>query len=213
MIKLALLAALILAASFASVQAWWIHRRRERVRATETTPIADCRPGFREVVGRVVPGEETLSPYLLKPCVWCTWTVEEHRKSGKSSSWVKIAEGRTEFPFDVDDGTGRIRVDPSGAEPHLMADAKAGMGTFDDPTPDLERFLKLVGVDPTALFGFNRKLRVTERVLAAGDEHACAKSVRWDFLARDPAVGPRQQAPWAVTDSGEEWQLWIRDEL
>src|SRR5205823_10211109 len=76
------------------------------------------------------------------------------RSSGRSKEWKKVAEEALHMPFFVDDGTGRVLVDPRGAEMDLHRDFhsqynRAGLST--DAVPEAVRhFLACHAVSPDA---------------------------------------------------------------
>lgn len=144
--------------------------RLGRVLSTKTSPIAVARGALVELQGRVVARELVTAPMSGAACVWFEYAVHEHRGTSRGRSrWVKLCSGRAEREFVLEDDSGRALVRPRGAHVELAVDAHGSSGLFSDPTPQLQRFLTQVGVDATSLFGFNRRLRVTERFLSAGD--------------------------------------------
>src|SRR5206468_5163955 len=46
----------------------------------------------------------------------------QYQQRGKNSEWVKVAEESLHVPFYIDDGSGKLLVDPSGAEMDLHCD-------------------------------------------------------------------------------------------
>lgn len=90
--------------------------RRKRLVLIEDTPTEEIRSlsaGFSEITGRAEPFDGTLdAPFTGDDCLVRTWMIEEWEETDDSSSWRTIAEDVAAVPFVVDDGTGRVRVDP-----------------------------------------------------------------------------------------------------
>ena len=59
------------------------------------------------------------APFTKIPCVYYHSILQEWRRSGKSSSWVTIAEYLSDIPFLVEDDTGAVNVDPVNAQTEL----------------------------------------------------------------------------------------------
>jgi len=66
-------------------------------------------------------GTVVVAPFSGPECLACRYTVEEYRQAGKHAHWETLAEGGGGTPFLVDDGTGRVPVDPDGANLRLDA--------------------------------------------------------------------------------------------
>ena len=147
-------------------------KRRQRIIATPTSPIAQA-PGnaLVEIKGRIQPSEQGLvqTPFSGRQAVWCRVTVQELRRSGKSSYWHTLlteVDGRV---FAVDDGTGLARVMAQGAEVILDKQSVGSSGTFNDAAPHLEAFLMSRGLKSTSWLGFNKSMRYEEELLSPGD--------------------------------------------
>jgi hypothetical protein len=149
------------------------YRRRQRILATPTSPIAqDPGNGPVEVKGRIVPGEQGVlqTPFSGRHAVWCRVSVLEYRSSGRSGHWVTILREVDQREFFVDDGSGQMaKVIPVGAEVILDQQQIASSGTFNDAPPHLQAFLASRGHSTTSFLGFNKSMRYQEEVLAPGD--------------------------------------------
>lgn len=148
-------------------------QRRQRIIATPTSPIAQA-PGNGpvEIKGRIAPSEQGLlqTPFSGRHAVWCRITVQELRRSGRSSYWHTVINEVDQRPFMVEDGSGQLaRIIPNGANVILDAQNIASSGTFNDAAPHLEGFLQSRGLQSTSWLGFNKSMRYTEEVLAPGD--------------------------------------------
>lgn len=103
---------LLLVASFAGVYGRRQHRKRALVAGTETTDVRDVREeGLVELTGTVRADDPFDSPIGGERAVLSAWQVEEWDERGDSEMWETRAEGIYATPFELDDGTGRVRVD------------------------------------------------------------------------------------------------------
>ncbi len=102
----------------------WRHLHRARL--TTDTPTARARSapqGYVELEGVARPFDD--QPLIAKltglPCCWYRYRIEEQTevrddRNGVRSRWKVIDQGESDDTFWLDDGTGRVAVDPSGAE-------------------------------------------------------------------------------------------------
>lgn len=98
-----------------SFWAWYANLKRYRTVAdTPTSRIASAPQGYIEIVGRgkQPPGVGLVSPLTSLPCLWYRYRVERRN----NDHWEYVESGISHDTFGVDDGSGRILVDPEGAE-------------------------------------------------------------------------------------------------
>lgn len=104
--------ALIAATSF---WAWVVHTKRYRTVAdTPTSRIGSAPQGYVELVGRgrYAPGNPPRRRISGLPCLWHRYRIERE----SDGHWEYLESGGSSEPFDLDDGSGRVRIDPAGAE-------------------------------------------------------------------------------------------------
>jgi len=75
-----------------------------------------------EIVGKADGEAVIYSPITKTSCVLWQVMVSERRSSGKSSHWVTVYNNTSTAPFDVYDGTGRVRVYPGRQMELLLRD-------------------------------------------------------------------------------------------
>ena len=148
-------------------------RRRQRILATPTSPIAQA-PGNQlvEIKGRIAATEQGVlqAPFSGRFAVWCRVTVQELRSSGKSTYWHTILTEVDGRHFHVDDGSGQLaRVLPQAANVILDKQSVSSSGTFKDPAPHVLAFLQSRGKSSTSWLGFNKSMRYEEELLSPGD--------------------------------------------
>lgn len=96
-------------------------RRTRRIENIPTSKIRSMAMGPVEVSGKAESTAAMKTPFSGIDCVWYRFEVQEYRQSyssryGRQSRWVTVSSGDTnDIPFLVDDGTGKVLVDPRGA--------------------------------------------------------------------------------------------------
>ncbi len=99
------------------LQSWRVQHQKRMIEGYPTSTVRSLALGPVEVSGRAQPtGELLSSPFGALPCVFFTYVVEEQVQSDKNIKWKTIAKGISEYPFLVNDGTGRVLIIPDGAE-------------------------------------------------------------------------------------------------
>lgn len=153
--------------------------------------------GQVEVTGRV-GGEAVQSPITDTACVF--WRVEVEEDQGRRG-WVTVLERQSEGEFTVDDGSGRVRVEPAGTRLDLRVDSSQAEGLFEELTPWTRGALERLGVQTEGWLGGARRLRVRERYLAPGDRVVVLGQVQRAAGHRILASAPG--APLLLTDRSE----------
>ena len=99
----------------------WLHIARE-IEDTPTSRIRSAAQGYVELAGRcrALDGTRNISPLTQRPCVWWRYRIQQKVESGpvgkRRQGWKTVNSGRSEQPFQLDDGTGSCIVQPAGAE-------------------------------------------------------------------------------------------------
>ena len=117
--------------------------------------------GMVEVSGLAVGPYTMIAPVTARPCYYYRTLVWEWKQSGKNKQWVKVAGECMHVPFFVDDNTGRMLVDPRGADLDLHRDFEQefcdSFFTTKEPAPaNVRAFLAKHGVVT------NNKIKVEE---------------------------------------------------
>jgi hypothetical protein len=116
------IAALSASAAISSWQSW---RHLHRARTIEDIPTARARSAHQgyvelEGTGRLMDGVSITAPLSGLPCVWYRYRVERlerHYYRGRTRHrWVTVEHGQSQDIFWLEDDTGRVVVDPEGAE-------------------------------------------------------------------------------------------------
>ena len=128
------------------------------------------------------------APITGKPCFLYHTTAWQQRDN-KNKNWEKVADETLHLPFFVDDSTGRLLIEPLGADLDLQRDfreeydASLFSSNLEQLSPRISSFLSRHGVTPS------RHLRIEERLIEPDDFLFIAGT-----LAENPGVQLRPLA-------------------
>jgi hypothetical protein len=136
-------------------------QRRRLILDTPLSKVRSASIGMVEVSGLAVGPYSIVAPITARPCYYYRTLVWEYKQQGKNKSWVKVAGECMHVPFFVDDNTGRVLVDPRGADLDLHRDFQqefcdSFFTTKQPAPPNVQSFLARHGVMT------NNKIRVEE---------------------------------------------------
>jgi hypothetical protein len=136
-------------------------QRRRLILDTPLSKIRSASMGMVEVNGLAVGPYTMVAPISARDCYYYRTLVWEWKARGRDKTWVKIAGECVHLPFFVDDNTGRLLVDPRGADLDLHRDFEQEFSdsffSSKDPVPDSVRsFLARYGIVT------NNKIKVEE---------------------------------------------------
>ncbi len=126
-------------------------QRRRLILDTPFSKIRSASMGMVEVSGLAAGPYTMIAPITARPCYYYRTLVWEYRQRGKNKEWVKVAAQCMHVPFFVDDNSGRLLVDPRGADLDLHRDFEQqfcdSFFTTKDPAPENVRsFLARHGI-------------------------------------------------------------------
>jgi hypothetical protein len=167
--------------------------RKRLLLTTPTSKIRSAAMGLVEVNGVAVGPYTMAAPITGKSCFLYHTTVWQQRE-GKNVEWDKIADETLHLPFFIDDSTGRLLVEPLGADLDLHRDfreeytASFFSSNFslgeDGVPPRVSVFLSRHGIAPA------RRLRIEERSIKPEDALFIAGT-----LTENPGVQVRSFSP------------------
>lgn len=136
-------------------------QRRRLILDTPFSKIRSASMGMVEVSGLAAGPYIMVAPITARPCYYYRTLVWEYKQSGKNKQWIKVAGECMHVPFFVDDNTGRMLVDPRGADLDLHCDFEEqfcdSFFTTKDPAPsNVRSFLGRHGIVT------NNKIKVQE---------------------------------------------------
>jgi len=167
-----------------------LRKKKKLIEDIPTSTVRALALGLAEVSGTAREYQKLLtSDFSKTPCVFYRYKVEEYRRSGKSGSWVTIAEYTSSDYFYLEDRTGRVLVCPAGAELHVHTDHKFSNGIG---ARDKDLFLaQLVslGIETQGFMGFGKQLRCEEAYLLPGDPVYVIGTVQSNPIVQGSAQG------------------------
>ncbi len=104
------------------VRGFKILQRKRLILNTPTSKIRSAALGLVEVNGLAVGPYTLIAPITGAPCYFYRTQAWELRKSGKNNEWQQVADESLHVPFYLDDNTGRLLINPQGAELDLHRD-------------------------------------------------------------------------------------------
>lgn len=165
--------------------------RKRLLLATPNSRIRSAALGLVEING-VATGPQTMpAPITGKPC-FLYRTIAWQRSEGKNHDWQKVADETLHLPFFVDDTTGKMLIEPLGADLDLRRNFREEYSasmffTSDNVPPRVVVFLARHGVNT------GHELRIEEYSIKPGDPLFIAGT-----LAENPGVEVRPISPRTV---------------
>lgn len=123
--------------------------RKRLLLNTPTSKIRSASMGLVEVSGVAVGPYVLHSPIAAVECYLYRTTVWQKNDDSRNNEWKKVAEESLHVPFFLDDGTGRLLIQPHGAELDIPQDLRQDFSdTILSPhaTPEVLSFLARHGV-------------------------------------------------------------------
>lgn len=136
-------------------------QRKRLILNTPTSKVRSASMGLVELSGLAVGPYTIAAPITGRACYYYRTIAWQLKQSGKSKEWQKVAEESLHVPFYLDDNTGRVLVNPQGAELDIHRDFHQEFGgSFFAGSPDVPAnvagFLARHGVSN------DRKLKIDE---------------------------------------------------
>ena len=136
--------------------------QQEKMAKTKVQPVAELQSGqVAEVYGQVISDHALTTPFSKRSCVYYDYELEKQverrdNEGRPTREWENIAQDDERTSFWIKDKTGKIEVDPDGAEI--------------DPEDAGERYVQERDVMDMPFFGeirtsFGNQTRARERVL------------------------------------------------
>jgi hypothetical protein len=97
-------------------------QRKRLILDTPASKIRSAAMGLVEINGLAVGPYTMMAPITGVPCYYFRTIAWQWQQRGKNSEWVEVADESLHVPFFLDDNTGRVLVDPQGAEMDIHRD-------------------------------------------------------------------------------------------
>ena len=99
-------------------------QRKRLILDTPSSKIRSASIGLVEVSGLACGPYTVTAPITGASCYYYRTVAWQWQRRGKNSEWVKVADENLHVPFFLDDNSGRVLVDPLGAELDIHCDFK-----------------------------------------------------------------------------------------
>jgi hypothetical protein len=160
-------------------------RKGHEARLAESLEVSSCgraQEGLLKITGRVASAASIRSPLMELPCVITQAEAAVFQKRAKKK-WKQFFSATQNTPFYVEDGTGRLWVDPREAELFLLADVEFSTKKKWKPKPkqltrygEMELTAELLGQRLRSFYeqrtgqeAGRKALRFSEKTLMVGD--------------------------------------------
>lgn len=97
-------------------------QRKRLILNTPTSKIRSASLGLVEISGLAAGPYTVIAPVTGRSCYYYRTIAWELKRSGKSEEWKQVADESMHVPFYLDDNTGKLLVNPQGAEMDLHRD-------------------------------------------------------------------------------------------
>jgi E3 Ubiquitin ligase len=97
-------------------------QRKRLILNTPTSKIRSASMGLVEINGLAAGPYTMPAPITGVQCYYFHSTAWQLQQRGRNKAWVKVADESMHLPFFIDDNTGRVLVDPQGAEMDIHRD-------------------------------------------------------------------------------------------
>lgn len=134
-------------------------QRKRLMQDTPTEKVRSAAAGRTELTGTCEPidGVGTIDqPFSDGDCVVATYKIAEWDDTGDDSHWETLDSGTLLVPFHLDDGTGRMRVEPEPDATYEISSANTEQIRVSDgqtPPDAIAEFLKADRNENDSLFG------------------------------------------------------------
>jgi hypothetical protein len=125
------------------VNGFWTYRRLRLIQNTPRIAVRAVPMGLVHVHGKVTGEHLLASPVTGTPCYYYQAQLERWEDQGKHQGWNVIHTATERHTFCVDDGTGKVLINPQGAEYDLPSTYRAEFGPRARCGPYLDPSLRL----------------------------------------------------------------------
>ncbi|MEI7960818.1 MAG: GIDE domain-containing protein [archaeon] len=144
----------------------------KEITMTKNVSVGDLTNGKVEIEGTALQTSTgaLLSPVTKTPCLYYKCSVTESVGSGKSRRIIVLLDEIKAVPFFVDDQTGKVVVDPTGATIITAKSSVFRTGLFGKPTQALFDFFTSRHINYNGLLGLKRDLTCGETIIPFGEK-------------------------------------------
>ena len=184
---------------------WLLLRRALVMRRMPLTPVSHISEGPVKVYGTVSAAGGTLtSPLSNRSCVYYQYSIQECK--GDSSDYMTVKSDRSKLCFYLDDGTGRVLVNPEYAQMDLSPDYRFQSGLFKDPPANVMEILSESRIKHDGFMGLNKGMKFFEYCIEPGSKLYVIGTARPDpggrgySSGRDYSIGYEKKNVFYISD-------------
>jgi len=139
---------------------------------------------FSKISGKALNiNSPLIAPLSKRKCVFYKITIKQRVQSGKHSRWKTLIKEENIQDFFIEQNEERVIVllnkEHRNYTNYLVTDKTVRSGTFNDPSPEFSRVLKLYNINSETIFGFNKQLKYEEAIIEVGEYITVAGKVKW----------------------------------
>lgn len=167
---------------------YYFNKKNTMIRALKKIPLKP-KNGIKsnsliKIHGKALHIKQPLiAPLSNRKCVFYDFKIQKRVNSGKNTRWKTIISETKIQDFFVEHNGEYIIIqpknNPKNYKCYLTIDEKTSSGTFNDPTPKVEKLLENYKIKSTSFFGFNKSLRYLEGVIEIGEHITVAGIAKW----------------------------------
>jgi len=147
--------------------------------------------------------QNTKSPLKRKNC--SLWQVEIQGFKfypWRRHHWGTIYSQTSQDPFELDDRTGKIQIFPANAQLVLHDDFHKAVNFLSPLPPRIKSAIESLGIITTDVTGFEKQLRVSERIVKPGDEIYILGEVQYENGSK--VIKKGSKSPFIISDHRED---------
>lgn len=145
----------------------YFYNKSQIMELTPRSKIRSLAMGLVEVNGFVLPGKMIIkTPMTHSNCVYFKYVIEEYINldlTGELGVWKPVKEGEFSTPFYLNDDTGKILINPKGAE--VTTTSTITQLKDYNITEVVESFFSKINYNYKNVFGKIKKARIREVIL------------------------------------------------
>ena len=177
-----------------------IIRELQKTRKKQITGVKENE--YAKVIGKALHVHEPLiAPLSGRKCVY--YYVHIQRKGDKSWHTFIKEEKAQDFFLEVNGEMAIIKPNSVPKKTFVVEDFETKSGSFNDATPELERFLNKHGKESKGFFGFNKTLRYKEGIIELKEDIAVKGIGKWKRL-KEPIEGYNYSKILTLTGNDKE---------
>lgn len=192
----------------------WYSRKqivKRKLNETKEKPIEQCFEGdVVRLKGRIVRGDKLLiAPLTRKKCVYYHVVVNrEILDEDLTTDSYTIIDEEEIVDFKLNNGKSFTWIDTSFSKTYSIKETTFTSGTFNDATPNLEKYLNMHNVESENFLGTNKSLVYTEMRLEETQEIVvCGK------LEKIPEINVSNDILFTLTHESKNEELYITDDF